>query len=129
MTAGIVTNYERGDRVKREVGGGIRMGNTCKSMADSFQCMAKPLQCCEVISLQLIKINGKKKEKKWAHRKSLPLSIYLQLTISCIIKKNEGHILSHINKCRHTSLKTDWMWRELQNNETTQMTFLVDLTY
>ena len=23
------------------VGGGIRMGNTCKSMADSCQCMAK----------------------------------------------------------------------------------------
>ena len=45
----------------REVGGGIRMGNMCKSMADSCQCMTKPpLQCCEVISLQLIKINEKK---------------------------------------------------------------------
>ena len=29
------------DRVEREVGGGIGMGNTCKSMADSCQCMAK----------------------------------------------------------------------------------------
>ena len=29
------------DRVEREVGGGIRMGNTCKSMADSYQCMTK----------------------------------------------------------------------------------------
>ena len=29
------------DRVEREVGGGIRMGNTCKSMANSCQCMAK----------------------------------------------------------------------------------------
>ena len=28
--------------VEREVGGGIVMGNTCKSMADSCQCMAKP---------------------------------------------------------------------------------------
>ena len=28
-------------RVEREVGGGIRMGNTCKSMADSCQCMTK----------------------------------------------------------------------------------------
>ena len=27
---------------EREVGGGIGMGNTCKSMADSFQCMTKP---------------------------------------------------------------------------------------
>ena len=30
------------DLVEREVGGGIGMGNTCKSMADSCQCMAKP---------------------------------------------------------------------------------------
>ena len=44
----------------REVGAGMGMGNTCKSMADSCQCMAKPLQYCKVISLQLIKINGKK---------------------------------------------------------------------
>ena len=29
------------DRVEREVGGGIRMGNTCISMADSCQCMTK----------------------------------------------------------------------------------------
>ena len=27
--------------MRREAGGGIRMGNTCKSMADSCQCMAK----------------------------------------------------------------------------------------
>ena len=37
--------------------------NTCKSMADSCQCMTRPLQYCKVISLQLIKINGKKKKK------------------------------------------------------------------
>ena len=29
------------DRVEREVGGGFRMGNTCKSMFDSCQCMTK----------------------------------------------------------------------------------------
>ena len=29
-------------RVEREVGDGIWMGNTCKSMADSCQCMTKP---------------------------------------------------------------------------------------
>ena len=27
--------------MEREAGGGIRMGNTCKSMAGSYQCMAK----------------------------------------------------------------------------------------
>ena len=69
--------------MEREVGGGIGMGNTCKPMAVSFQCMTKSttkkkkkkerkkkinrfilkkktLQYCKVISLQLIKINGKK---------------------------------------------------------------------
>ena len=46
--------------MEREVGGGIRMGNTCNPMADSCQCMTKPLQYCKVISLQLIKINEKK---------------------------------------------------------------------
>ena len=30
------------DRAEREVGGGFGMGNTCKSMADSCQCMTKP---------------------------------------------------------------------------------------
>ena len=29
------------DWVEREVGGGIGMGNTCKSMANSCQCMTK----------------------------------------------------------------------------------------
>ena len=36
-----------------EVGGGFGIGNTCTPMADSCQCMAKPLQYCKVISLQL----------------------------------------------------------------------------
>ena len=30
------------DLVEREVGGGIGMGNTCKSMADLCQCVTKP---------------------------------------------------------------------------------------
>ena len=34
-------------------GRGFRMGNTCTSMVDSCQCMAKPLQYCKVIHLQL----------------------------------------------------------------------------
>ena len=52
--------------------GEIGMGNTCKSMADSCQCMTKPLQYCKVISLQLIK----KKTKK-------------ENTVSDNLKKNE----------------------------------------
>ena len=35
------TGKTRRNRVEREVGGGIGMGNTCNSMADSCQCMTK----------------------------------------------------------------------------------------
>ena len=35
------TGKTQRDQVEREVGGGIRMGNTCKPMADSRQCMTK----------------------------------------------------------------------------------------
>ena len=35
------TGKTQRDRVDREVGGGIGMGNTCKSMADLCQCMTK----------------------------------------------------------------------------------------
>ena len=38
---GWCTGKTQRDRVEREVGGGIGMGNTGKSMADSCQCMAK----------------------------------------------------------------------------------------
>ena len=36
------TGRTQRDWIEREVGGGIGMGNTCKSMADSCQCMTKP---------------------------------------------------------------------------------------
>ena len=45
------------------VGGGIGMGNTCKSMADSFQCMTKPTKYSKVIILQLIKNKNLKKKR------------------------------------------------------------------
>ena len=35
------TGKTQRDRVEREVAGGTGMGNTCKSMANSFQCMTK----------------------------------------------------------------------------------------
>ena len=39
---GWCTGKTQRDQVEREVGGGIGMGNTCISMADSCQCMTKP---------------------------------------------------------------------------------------
>ena len=38
---GWCTRMTQRDGMGREVGGGFRMGNTCKSMADSCQCMVK----------------------------------------------------------------------------------------
>ena len=38
---GWCTGKTQRDQEEREVGVGIGMGNTCKSMADSCQCMAK----------------------------------------------------------------------------------------
>ena len=35
------TGKTQRNRMEREVGGGIGMGNTCKPMADSCQCMTK----------------------------------------------------------------------------------------
>ena len=32
---------------------GFRMGNICTPVMDSCQCMAKPIEYCEVISLQI----------------------------------------------------------------------------
>ena len=36
------TGKTQRERVEREVRGGIGMGNTCKTTADSCQCMTKP---------------------------------------------------------------------------------------
>ena len=36
------TGKTQRDRVERDVGGGIGVGNTCISKADSCQCMTKP---------------------------------------------------------------------------------------
>ena len=38
---GWCTGKTQRDGMEREAGGGLRMGNTCKSMADACQCMAK----------------------------------------------------------------------------------------
>ena len=43
-----------GDRGGR---GGFRMGDTCTPVVYLYQCMAKPIQYCKVISLQLKQMN------------------------------------------------------------------------
>ena len=44
---GWCTGMTQRDGMGRELEGGFRMGNTCTPMADSSQCMAKPIQCCK----------------------------------------------------------------------------------
>ena len=48
-----------------EVGGGFRMGNTCTLMADSSQCMAKPIQYCKVKWMNELIFLEKGKKKPW----------------------------------------------------------------
>ena len=43
----MVQGMNQRDGMGTEVGGGFRMGNTCTPMADSCQCMAKPIQYCK----------------------------------------------------------------------------------
>ena len=54
---GLVLWDDPRDGTGREAGGGFRMGNTCIPVADSCWCMAKPIQYCKVINLQLKLIN------------------------------------------------------------------------
>ena len=50
---GWCTGMTQRDGMGREVGGSSGWGKSCTPMADSCQCMTKPLQYCKVISLQL----------------------------------------------------------------------------
>ena len=50
---GWCTGMTQRDGMGRDVGGEFKMGKTCTPMANSCQCIAKPLQSCEVINLQL----------------------------------------------------------------------------
>ena len=49
--------------VWREVAAGFRMRNACTPVADSCWCVAKPIQYCKVISIQLNKFILKKKKR------------------------------------------------------------------
>ena len=55
--------------MEREVGGGIGMGNTCKPMAVSFQCMTKST----TIKKNNNNFKKKKERKKKRKKNSCPL--------------------------------------------------------
>ena len=54
------------DSMGREVGGGFRIGNTSTPVADSCWRMAKPIQYCKVISLQLNKFKLKNNNNQFS---------------------------------------------------------------
>ena len=65
------TGKTQRDRVEREVGGGIRMGNTCISKADSCQCMKKkekkndwPKETRRKCTIKVIQTTAKKKKER-----------------------------------------------------------------
>ena len=66
------------DVMGMEVGGGFRMGNTCTPMADSCQCMAKPLH--------LKNKKGKRKKKA-------------EICIEIIINSSTAVINRRVFKC------------------------------
>ena len=60
---GWCTGKTQRDGVEREVGGGLRCGTHVNPWLIHVNVWQKPLQYCKVISLQLIKINGRKKKR------------------------------------------------------------------
>ena len=60
------TGKTQRDRVEREVGGGIGMGNTCKSMANSCQCMTKTTT---ILKKKKLRKKLKKQTNKQTHQR------------------------------------------------------------
>ena len=71
------------DDMGREVGGGFRVGNSCTPVADSCQCMAKPIQYWKVKK-------KKKMPREPSHRRIPHLSEFKQQGFGQVI--NEYHI-------------------------------------
>ena len=92
---GWCTGMTQRDGMGREVGEGFRMGNTCTPVADSCQCMAKPIQYCKVISLQ-------KKKKKIAGRNINNLKYADDITV---MAESEEELKSLLMKVKEESEK------------------------
>ena len=67
---GWCTGMTQRNYMGRKVGGGFRIGNSCTPMADSCQCMAKPIQYCKV---------KKKKKKNFLKKKGKTNMILLNI--------------------------------------------------
>ena len=81
----------------REVGVGFRMWNTRTCVADSCQHMAKPLHYCKVISLQLIKINEKKKKGNVKECSNYHTSALISHASKVMLKILQARLLRYTN--------------------------------
>ena len=109
------TGKTQRDQAERELGVGIGMENTCKTMADSCQCMTKSLQYCKVISLQLIKNNNNNNkwmilERRWAYILVFPCK-YMEWVFKSnvsVFMIHGGHFILKIllNKCVYYKQKS-----------------------
>ena len=69
---------QRGD-MGRVAGGGFRVGNSRTPVADSCQCMAKPIQYCKV--KKKIKLKKEKEKKIQLSLNQLSLSIFFLILL------------------------------------------------
>ena len=88
------TGKTQRDWVEKEVGGGIRMGIHVNPWLIHVNVWQNPLQYCKVISLQLIKINEKKKRiLKWvAISSSRGLNLWVQLSLLSLLHWQVGSL-------------------------------------
>ena len=79
------TGKTQRERVEREVGVGIGMGNTCKPMAVSFQCMTKSTTNKNNNNKKIKRRKLKKKKRKKQHQGILPTAHWLpKLVLSAL---------------------------------------------
>ena len=90
--SGLCTGKTQRDGVGRDAGGGIGMGNTCKSMMIHVNVWQKPLQYCKVISLQLIKINEKEKKIYSISNFQISNTVFLSMESPCCRGHSPWHI-------------------------------------
>ena len=82
---GWCTGKTQRDRVEREVGGGSGWRIHVNPWLIHVNVWQKPLQYCKVISLQLIKVNGKKKESKKLHFTKSKGMMLIRFETKCIL--------------------------------------------
>ena len=92
-TWGWCTETTQKDGTGREVGRGFRMGNTCIPVADSCWCMAKPIQYCKVINLQLNKFILKKKLRLCGPPRSSLLDVFWMFAGWCSLSLESSFYL------------------------------------